>query len=95
MRTSREAADRSVENYLNEQSNLAGIQFVVTRVEEVDVGFVYYYDSALYLESGNELDMLAGNAPILVDKDRGTLVPLGTARDVSYYLDAYRQGRLQ
>jgi hypothetical protein len=53
------------------------------------VGWVFFYQSRRYVESGDVRDALAGNAPIIVDRDDGTLFVTGTAHPVSHYLRQY------
>ena len=48
-------------------------------IAEGTYGWVFGYQSAKYLETGNFLDMMAGNAPFLVEKETGMLHVLGTA----------------
>jgi hypothetical protein len=53
--------------------------------------FTFFYESSRYLESGDINDMLAGNAPIIVDKETGELIPTGTVHPIEYYLDNYEK----
>jgi len=46
----------------------------------------YFYQSAAYVESGNPLDALAGNAPLLVNRVSGEVVMAGTALPVEHYI---------
>ncbi|MGB3177539.1 MAG: YrhB domain-containing protein [Albidovulum sp.] len=52
-------------------------------------GWVFAYQSAKYLETGNSLDMLAGNAPFLVERETGMLHVLGTAELVEHYIENF------
>jgi Immunity protein 35 len=54
-------------------------------------GWVFFYQSIDYLKTENISDMLAGNAPILVDRINGELRVLGTAHEVEKYLDDYEK----
>ena len=49
----------------------------------------FFYQSLAYLASGNFRDMLAGNAPIIVDRFDGEIRVTGTGRPVSEYLELY------
>jgi hypothetical protein len=54
-----------------------------------DYGWVFGYQSAKYVASGEMSDMLAGNAPLLVDRTTGLLHVLGTAYDLNVYISNY------
>jgi len=52
-------------------------------------GWIFFYQSRTYVETGNFSDILAGNAPLIVDRFDGELRVTGTARPVEEYLAAY------
>ena len=52
-------------------------------------GWVFSYQSRRYLESGDELEMLAGNAPLIVNRFTGTVTVTGTAHPIGHYLTEY------
>ena len=56
-----------------------------------DVGWVYFYDSREFVETGNPKTALIGNAPLLIDGVTGATHLLGTERPVETYLDDYRR----
>ena len=56
-----------------------------------DVGWVFFYESADYLRTGDIAGALAGNAPIVVDKTTGDLHITGTAEPVEVYLEQLRE----
>jgi hypothetical protein len=49
-------------------------------------GWVFFYDSRGYIETGDLSQALAGNAPVLVHKKDGHIDILGTALPVEAYL---------
>lgn len=55
-----------------------------------DFGWVFFYNSKKYLETGNFRDMLAGNAPLIIDKKTGQLTETGTAYNIDYYITKYK-----
>jgi hypothetical protein len=57
---------------------------------ETDVGWVFFYESRRYLETGDERERLMGNAPLLVCHT-GAVHLLGTERPVEAYLDDFRR----
>ncbi|GAA2358758.1 hypothetical protein Cme02nite_34970 [Catellatospora methionotrophica] len=65
----------------------------VTQHEERDIGWVFYYQSTRYVESGDPVHMVLGNAPILIDRASGLPHLLGTARGVDTNLADYKAGR--
>ncbi len=58
---------------------------------ETDVGWVFFYNSRQFVETGDEKHALIGNAPLLIDGRTGSLHLLGTERPVEAYLDDYRR----
>lgn len=66
------------------------LRLLPEHTEEHDVGWVFFYQSARYLETGAVGDLLFGNAPLLVTREEGTVVTLGTAHWPDVYLEAYR-----
>lgn len=62
----------------------------IAHAEEVDIGWVFYYDSAHFLDTGDQSAQLLGNAPLFVDASSGQLFVLGTARSYLDYLETYR-----
>jgi hypothetical protein len=53
------------------------------------VGWVFFWDSRRHQESGSLGDSLGGNAPILVDRDTGQVLPTGTALPVEDYVNQH------
>lgn len=56
---------------------------------EADFGWVFFYQSRLHLETGALRHALAGNAPLIVDRDSGDIVTTGTAHPIEYYIAEY------
>lgn len=52
-------------------------------------GWIFFYQSKAFLETGNFSDVLAGNSPLIVDRCDGELRITGTARPINDYLAAY------
>jgi hypothetical protein len=53
--------------------------------------WLFFYNSRAYLETGSFSDALAGNGPILVDKESGDRRELTTARPFDEQLDALKR----
>lgn len=62
---------------------------------EEDFGWVFFYQSKIFLETRIFSYALAGNAPIIVNRNDGSLEVTGAARDIEDYLEEYRKGLLQ
>ena len=52
-------------------------------------GWVFSYESRQYLETGEFAHRLAGNAPLIVNRLTGEVLPTGTAHPTEYYLAQY------
>jgi hypothetical protein len=52
-------------------------------------GWIFFYQSNEFLDSGNPRAQLCGNAPIIVDRNTGELRVTGTARPLEEYLAKY------
>ena len=59
---------------------------------EFDAGWVFYYQSAEYMASGDVSHALAGNAPLFVPRDGGPLQFISYHRPLTESLEAYRYG---
>jgi len=54
-------------------------------------GWVFFYQTKAFVESGDFRDMLGGNAPIIVNRVTGDVTITGTAHDIEYYINEYEQ----
>jgi hypothetical protein len=84
-------AEKLVLSELTNSSISSGIDCGILRGEtiEKDWGWVFFYQSNAFLQSGDFQDMLGGNAPILVNKLNGKLIHTGTAYEIEYYIKEY------
>lgn len=62
---------------------------------EEDFGWVFFYQSRIYLETKIFSYCLAGNAPIIVNKHDGSVYITGTAHPVEHYVEEYRKRLLK
>lgn len=60
---------------------------------ERDFGWVFFYQSQEFLDSGDERDQLSSNAPIIVDRRDGSTNPTGTDAPIETYIKAYEKTR--
>jgi hypothetical protein len=65
-----------------------GITLVIIdkETQEREFGWVFFYDSKEYIETGDFLHAVAGNAPVVVLRD-GTVRTTGTSRSLGEYLE--------
>lgn len=57
---------------------------------ETEFGWVFFYNSKYYSETGDIDYALTGNAPIIVMKATGDIRSTGTAHPIEVYLDQIR-----
>ena len=58
---------------------------------EKEWGWVFFYQSRKFIESGDFRDMVVGNAPYIVNKESGDLHITGTASDIFHYINEYEK----
>ena len=60
------------------------------QVIETDFGWVFFYNTKKYLESGNHAFYLLGNAPIIFDNRDESIHGTGTLYPVDYYIKRHK-----
>lgn len=58
-----------------------------TRVFEL--GWIFFYQSKEYIETGDVYEMVGGNSPIIVNKYDASLSITGTAHPIEIYIEQY------
>ena len=58
---------------------------------ELPYGWVFFWNSVTFLETGDRRFMLLGNAPLIVNGSDGTTRFTGTARATTHYLREYEE----
>ncbi|MFP0197881.1 YrhB domain-containing protein [Pseudomonas sp. PHC1] len=76
---------------VNEYLRKSNIPLAITYSEEFLDGWMFCFDSKEYVETGEFSAQLAGNGPLLVDRDTGELHSFGTARPPKEYLEEYSE----
>jgi hypothetical protein len=71
------------------------IELVIVETMERPWGWVFFYDSEAHVRSGAFDDMIAGNGPILVERESGRLFLTGTAESTEHYITLFEQGKLE
>jgi hypothetical protein len=79
------------EDHLAAASDAAECEVVVVDSATIErpFGWAFFYESRRYLESGEFIHRLVGNAPLIVNRFTGEVVPTGTAHPTEYYLAQY------
>lgn len=60
---------------------------------ETDVGWVFFYNSKRYLNTGNILYALIGNIPLLIDKQNGSGYFISTDETIESFVEKYKSQR--
>jgi immunity protein 35 of polymorphic toxin system len=60
---------------------------------EADFGWVFFWQSQRFLETGSFSGQLSGNAPLIVDRRDGALHVTGTAHPTEHDIQQYPQER--
>lgn len=88
-----DVATRIAEEYLRAHPLIAsvdgGVCLNLERTRSLPYGWVFFYNSRRFFETGDILHALGGNAPFLVEAATGRVVEFGTARSVEFYLEEY------
>ena len=82
------ASGSRLPDYVNPEMKL---QIMTESTEEHDFGWVFYYNSVKYIQTGDFREALAGNAPLIINKHTNELIVTGTAHQTSYYVDHYKK----
>ncbi|KAA2243182.1 hypothetical protein F0L74_11750 [Chitinophaga agrisoli] len=87
----REDAIKIADEYLKSKSEKSKYEFVLLTdaIKEFEYGWIFFYQNKKYLETGDEMHLLGGNGPIVVNKFDGSIFKLGTARKPGYYIEEY------
>jgi len=87
----RDQAKILVKNQLSSWPYAAESEVVVIDSATIErpFGWAFFYESRLYLETGEFMHRLAGNAPLIVNRFTGEVVTTGTAHPTEYYLAQY------
>jgi hypothetical protein len=93
----RQSATKMAYDHINSPSSLDGIEVVIldNQTIEKEYGWIFFYNSKKFLETGNFRDGLVGNSPVLVERDTGKIHELGTANPVSESIKKFELERFQ
>lgn len=87
----KDIAIQKVESYLVDLSKRGNCSLALMLKEtlEFEFGWVFFYQSKEYIETGDIMEMVGGNAPLIINKNNGELTVTGTAYPVEYYIEEY------
>ncbi len=81
-----EEALRKAHEYLQDSE----IPLKIMCQEEVPEGWIFFFNSLEYAETGNLSAQLAGNGPFLIERSTGEIHTFGTDKPLWKYLEEYR-----
>lgn len=86
-------ATKAAERYVQDMERSCGMPLRLLEDQTIErgIGWAFFYNAALPPGSGDADALLAGNAPIIVDKRDGSLHETGTAHPIEHYLDNYER----
>jgi hypothetical protein len=89
--TTREEARVLVERYLERHDSSSDHETVILDRATIERswGWVFFYQSRAYVESGDVSHALAGNAPLIVERDSGRVLVTGTGEPIESYLHKF------
>ncbi len=92
MITKQQAQD-AVAAELRTRCRIPGDSFVIVEnlTIEKPFGWVFFYDSKKYLESGNISDAIAGNGPVFVNNQDGRTEFCGSCKSVQEFVSEYER----
>jgi hypothetical protein len=77
-------------NLREQMGDKVKVRIIEESTIEADFGWVFFYNSEEFLDTGNYSYCLAGNAPFIVDREDGSLHVTGTAQSAEHYIEKYR-----
>lgn len=88
-------ARKLVDAYLTKLQAGRSIELAVMedRTREESFGWVFFYNTKRFVETGDMQWALGGNAPLIVDRRSGNLHVTGTAHPIDHYIGEYRRTR--
>lgn len=89
----REHARDIAQRHLSGLAATMGISLAITDSRAVSCGWLFFFGSVAHIRTGSVSDMLAGNAPLLVDDRDGSIHGLSTALPVEDYVAMHERSR--
>jgi hypothetical protein len=82
-------AEQIARKYVKTLGQTMELVLLVDQTIERSFGWIFFYDSKRYIETGDIRHALAGNAPVIVTKADGQIHETGTAYPLEHYLKAF------
>ncbi|WP_293267921.1 YrhB domain-containing protein [Neptunomonas sp.] len=78
---------------LKELSKDESLNLMILEDETIEKswGWVFFYQTKEYVETGDFRFMLGGNAPYIVNRNTGQITETGTAYEIEHYIAEYEQ----
>ena len=79
------------EEYLKTIPSIGDVELALMpeHTREFEKGWVFFYQSRRFVETGDMMEMVGGNAPLIVDKMDGSVHVTGTGRPIEDYVSEY------
>lgn len=92
-----ETAKNIADQYINKLYQVEGDRLVIVDKEtiEKEYGWIFFYDSLKHIETGDDIYMVAGNGPLIVEKKDGSIYTLPTAPPLEHWIAQYEAQRLK
>ena len=89
----KEQARESVNNELRRRCQIPGDSYVIVEnlTIEKPFGWVFFYNSKRYLETGNIGDAIAGNGPVFVNRLNGIVEFCGSHKPIEAFVTEYER----
>lgn len=91
----REEAQTKAIQYARTMFDLSGddeLVIVEKSTIEREWGWVFFYTSRKWLETGSFEYAIGGNAPLIIEKATGRIVITGTALPITHYIAEFEKG---
>lgn len=82
---------RTTAQHILKNSNPNEDLVILDKFIEFNKGWVFFYGTRKYLETGDDRYSLFGNGPIIVGKGNGRIMSSGSGHDIDYYIQQFRQ----
>ena len=88
---SKQEAEKKVEEKIASYPLPDGDRYILLKENTItkDWGWVYFYTSEKWEQTGDLQYAVAGNAPFIVEKATGNVIVTGTAEPVENYINRY------
>ena len=89
-----EQAKETATRYLISIWDVSDDTFVITRTQEEDFCWIFFWQSEKFLMTGKVSHVLTGNAPLIISKKDGKIYSTGEPYDLNHWVKLFREGKL-